>query len=350
MKTCQRVLIVMVTLLSASCGREGIVGDVAVRYVKPAEVVSVSVDTTLQCTFEDVVSCYRPQVVNDTILVLQEQACDGNPYFFKAYSTNNFRFLGSFARIGRGPGEMMSPYLINDTTHPEYLTVKENGLGIVYAIDVEKSIESGRIHVAESYELPPDIIDWIPLTSSRQFDLQLENRALIFNVKDREGTVMKSINLFKGVDAERYMTHLSSIFVNNGGSGKVAEVMLMIPQINIIDTDTGQVQCIATDKDYRKWEKILASRFDSNIKEYYCGAASTAEYIFAVYKGVPLSKLNGKGQGSSLHVFDWDGSFLYDIRIAENIDNITYDSRTKNLYAVAKPDNRIVRYDLSGLL
>lgn len=146
------------------------------------------------------------------------------------------------------------------------------------------------------------------------------------------------------------MTHLSSILVNNKSGGKVAEAMVLFPQINIIDTVSGQVHSIAVDKNYRKWKSVLDRMIDMSTIEYYVGATSTSDYIFAVYKCHPIGMLNDDTNGSSIHVFDWDGNFLYEIKVPESIGNITFDCRTKFLYCVAKPENRIVRYDLSGLL
>ncbi len=44
-----------------------------------------------------------------------------------------------------------------------------------------------------------------------------------------------------------------------------------------------------------------------------------------------------------------DGDFLYDIRVTEDIGNITYDGRTGYLYCIDM-DGNIVRYDLSELM
>ena len=84
--------------------------------------------------------------------------------------------------------------------------------------------------------------------------------------------------------------------------------------------------------------------------QYYEGATSTPEYIFATYKDVPLSRLNERGQGTFVHVFDWEGNFIYNIEVSENIDNIAYDARTGHLYCHEKTEDRIVRYDMSGIL
>lgn len=56
------------------------------------------------------------------------------------------------------------------------------------------------------------------------------------------------------------------------------------------------------------------------------------------------------GSPTSIHVFNWDGDFLYDIGLEEDIDNIAYDSRSGHLYGFDKTSGRVVRYDFGGLL
>jgi len=51
-----------------------------------------------------------------------------------------------------------------------------------------------------------------------------------------------------------------------------------------------------------------------------------------------------------IHVFDWSGSFLYDITVRENVNAMAFDELGGMLYALDRTDNRIYRYDLSGLI
>lgn len=346
----RQIPFILTTLLTVSCNHSGIVHDASVKLVSAEKVVSLDFDTTFHCVFSDVLNCCGVHIVNDTVLVVQDQVSENNPYHFKAYSTNTFNYLGAFIRNGRGPGEMFSPRIARDNTNVRYLSLKVNTLGRAYMVDVEKSIETGTVAIVQSYVLPSGIADWLPLSDSEQFTLQEEDREMIFHTINTNGTVCKTFNLYKGLDSERYVTHLSSILVNNGITGEVAEVMAFFPQINIIDTYSENVHSIAVNKDYCRWESVINRMLDMDSKEYYAGATSTSDYIFAAYKGLPLCRLNDPGAGTSIHVFDWADNFLYDIRVSENIDYMTFDSRTKFLYCVAKPENCIVRYDMSGLL
>ena len=306
-------------------------------------------DTTFHDVFSEVLHRYSISAVNDTIIVFSDQVSENNPYRFKAYSTNTFNYLGAFIRNGRGPGEMLSPRMVSDNANEECLCLATSDYAS-YIVDVEKSIETGQTAVVHRYDLPSGTIDWLPLSDSEHFILQKENRELVFHTIAPDGTVHRTFPLYKGLDHDRYMTHLSSILVNNGKTGQVAEVMLMFPQINFIDTHSEKVYSVAVNKDYRKWQSVLDRMFDAEMVQYYDGATATSDYIFAIYRCLPLGKFNNPDYGSSIHVFDWDGKFLYDVRVAENISYITFDKRSGFLYCITKPEDLVVRYDLGGLL
>lgn len=183
-----------------------------------------------------------------------------------------------------------------------------------------------------------------------QLIITLEDKKFIFHSIAGDGTISRTFDLYKQARGEQYLTHLSNIMTNDGCSGKVAEFLLLFPQFNIIDTESGQVRSFAVDAAYRKWKSVLNKRIWKDNIDYYTGVTSTRDYLFATYKGVPLSNTYAKGQGTSIHIFDWNGDFLYNIKVAENIDNMAFDSRTGYLYCHERVEDRIIRYDLSNLL
>lgn len=350
MKQFGQILLFLTGIFAVSCRQTGIVDGAEVRLVSPKEAVSLNCDTVFRCAFPEVLHCCGIQVVNDTVLVFQDQVNDSNPYHFKAYSTNTFEYMGSFIRNGRGPGEMIYPYIVKSSCGDPYLHLDAGQMGKAFSVNVEKSIKTRMASISQSYDLPSNVISWIPMEGIGQFILQLDNSESVFRLIGKDGNISKTFNLYENIDGERYATHLSSILTNDGNKGKVAEFMVFFPQFNMIDTADGLVQSIAVDMNYRKWKTVLNSKLSPDTIQYYEGVTSTPEYIFATYKDVPLSKLNERGLGTYIHVFDWDGNFIYEISVEENIDNIAYDARTGYLYCHEKDEDRIVRYALSGIL
>ncbi len=120
-----KLSLVFAALLAISCKHTGIVSDAPVKFVRPAKSVPSLVCTDLRDAFPEVLDCSRIQVVNDTVLVLQDQPNDDNPYHFTAYSTRDFQYLGSFVRGGRGPGEMLHPNAVRSNSSGRYLILND---------------------------------------------------------------------------------------------------------------------------------------------------------------------------------------------------------------------------------
>ncbi|MCM1177401.1 MAG: TolB-like 6-bladed beta-propeller domain-containing protein [Clostridium sp.] len=347
----RKSLVLIVAVLAFSCNRSGIVNDAPVRLARPDKVVSKSIDTAFRNPAPEVLHCFFIQIINDTLLIVQDQASEDNTYHFKAYSTNTFNYLGAFVRKGRGPGEMLHPHIVKCTSSERSLNVNDNSLSLACAIDVEESISSRNTAIVQNTVLPPGVIDWLPLPDSRQFVLQSEKGEMIFRTIGSCGEVLRTFDLYGGHNSEWQVTYLSSIFLNDGKTGKVAEVMLFFPQVNIIDTEKGHVYSVAVSKDYRKWKSVMDSMIGMDTKEYYAGAASSPDYIFAAYRKHPIIMQDDSAHyDTSIHVFDWNGKFLYRIEVDEEIGSMAFDSRTKFLYGIDRGEGRIVRYDLSGLI
>lgn len=342
------VLLAAVSFVS-SCARTGIMKDVPVTLVRPDKVVSLSADTTFECTFEEVMHCYDIKIVSDSIIVFYDQASEKDPYHFKAYSTDTFEYMGAFVQKGRGPGEMVLPNISGSSTSGRYLCCDDNKSSTAYMVDVGESLRAGMIPVAESFDIPSDVIYWLPLSLSLQFAMRLENREMVLCVMDEGGKAVRKYTPFGGIDGERCMTYFASQFVERGNKRDVAEIMIFFPQINIIDTESGTIRSIAVDRSYRKWKQVIGSMINMDMLSYYFGATATSEYIIASYRHLPLKSMNESGHGTSFHVFDWEGNFLVDIKVSEDIGNITYDSRRNLLYCLDVA-GRVIRYDLSGIL
>ena len=346
----KRYYLIPALLLVSSCNHQGIIDDAPVEVCKPDKVVSVDIDTTLHCTFPEVLNIYDIQIINDTVFTLMDQVSDSNAYHFKAYSTNNFEYMGAFIRKGRGPGEMMEPRIMSINSYEKHLKLKDNALSQYCAIDVEMSIKNHKMAIASVQSLSSSAFDCFPLPDSSLFLFRID-REMFFQVIDKDGNEVKTFRPYEDIDAKRYLTHLSSILTRNGKSGKVAEIMIFFPQINIFDTDNGTVRSFAVSRAYRNWKSVISRQINlETTTQYYVNAASGTDYIFAAYKGIPLEQIIKGGSGTSIHVFDWDGNFKYDIKVREDIDCMTFDGRTKKLYCIEKQEGKIIRYDLSGLL
>ena len=340
-------ILAVMTLLS--CSHSGLLSGVQVKSVKPNKVLYLEAHDCLNDYFDEVSHCCGIQIINDTILVLHDMVNETSIHHFKVYSINSLNHLGSLIQNGRGYGEMLSPHIIKTNTGEDHLYLKENSNGQIHVIDVIKSIETKNTVVDGSLIHPSNLVDWLPLPEFKQFLLQKENNYFVFHVADSNAEITDTFNLYDGIDVNVSAIYLSSFMLNRGTTGEVATVMAFLPQINLIDTDSKQVKSIAVNDDYHKWDSMMNSNFDMNTVQYYMGATSTPDYLFASYRGMPINMIYDSESGMSIHVFDWHGNFLYDLRISDNVSDIAYDSINKKLYCLDASNSRVLRYDMSGL-
>lgn len=345
----KKYLLIVPVLFMVSCHHSGVMQDVPVELASPGKVVSVDCDSTFGNDFSEILNCFRLQIVNDTILVVQEQTNNANDYIFKAYSVNDFNYMGAFVRNGRGPGEMIHPHMAI-CSNARYLNINMNSEGKAYSVNVEETLRHGKLSIVQAYTLPMGAIDWLPLPDLGQFVLQSEKSCITYRYVGMNNEVSNTFELNKSIDKENFVTYLSSVMAGNLNNGKVVDAMIFFPQINIFDAENGTLKSVAVDKAYSTWKSVISRAIGTVTKQYYVGAATSQDYIFAAYKDVTLEELMKRVQGTSVHVFDWEGNFLYDIKVEEDIEDMTFDSRTGYLYCIEKSERKIVRYDLSVIL
>lgn len=124
--------------------------------------------------------------------------------------------------------------------------------------------------------------------------------------------------------------------------------MCMFPQVNVLDVSTGEKSTIAVSKDYKNWRKILNSG-NSERKIYYTAITQSSKNIFALYSDCSFEEWVKGSITPHLHIFDWDGNFLFDVTLSENLKVISLDEDTNMLYGVDINDN-VYKYDLSNIL
>jgi hypothetical protein len=90
----------------------------------------------------------------------------------------------------------------------------------------------------------------------------------------------------------------------------------------------------------------------SDLRFGYVDATASTEHIFALFSGRTRKGYPGEANtGRHVHVFDWEGHFLYAIRLDEAVISITVDDSGTIMFGVRHhPEPAIVRFDLLGLV
>lgn len=130
---------------------------------------------------------------------------------------------------------------------------------------------------------------------------------------------------------------------------KIVQAMKLVPQINIIDTKTGK------NAFYRISNVSQASLFDSNKDDglvYYNSVQADNDYIYATYWGKKQwdASLGTKCPFINIiHVFNWNGELLYEMKTDRVFFRIALDPIRNRLYTSNLDTDEMYFIDLNKL-
>ena len=347
------LLVLTALMLTVSCGRNNIVSGVPVRYVTAERSMELKADSSFRYDFPRSLQCVDLTIANDSILVLRETVGSSDSLkFFGCYSLRDYSWLGDYVVKGRGPGEALNPFIrgmLRAADGRECCYVGDAMLGRVYELDLPLSIERGGTVIRELHGVPANTVYNYPYRDSLRFLVRIgDEDRMLYEVVTADNEVRRSFNLYRSVSAENCLSQISHCTVVNQRAGLAALLMLGLPQMNILDLESGEVRSFAVDREYRRWRDII-ERYDGDSGLYYNYATATEDVILATYAGKSVMEF-ANDRNVHIHVFDWSGSFLYDITVRENVNAMAFDELGGMLYALDRTDNRIYRYDLSELI
>lgn len=131
---------------------------------------------------------------------------------------------------------------------------------------------------------------------------------------------------------------------------KIAIAMTLIGQLNIINLQTGKMECFKIEgtKDMSYLEKSIPQNFHA----YYQNVTADEQHIYALYVNKPFfanEKLNNTNMHShEIHVFDWNGNFLKRLYLDQEVQQIRLNAANGLLYAKENIGDRIFVYELKG--
>lgn len=125
---------------------------------------------------------------------------------------------------------------------------------------------------------------------------------------------------------------------------KMAMFMTLLPQINILDIETGALKSIriAGEPGF----EYLKGRVE-DLKEFYLFSDADDKYIYALYAPKSYTDPKVTIEKCMLHVFDWEGNFVYKLYISEALNQIRVDLKNKVVYGVSFSTEEVFRYPLS---
>ncbi|GKG71497.1 hypothetical protein CE91St1_06400 [Parabacteroides goldsteinii] len=139
---------------------------------------------------------------------------------------------------------------------------------------------------------------------------------------------------------------LESFYCIKPDCSKMVQVMMFMPQINILDLQSGEVN------GFRLNSSVNFSVFRKNIEKVnYCftGVAVDDEFIYALYWGRKIKDDSDKKRSCIVYVFNWAGVLVNKIDLENYVNQIFLDEKNNILYGREYTSDYIYSYDLSVL-
>lgn len=128
---------------------------------------------------------------------------------------------------------------------------------------------------------------------------------------------------------------------------KVVQAMLNLPQLNILDTKTGEVT------GYRMKGSPHLSVFETKNKifiDYYLRVQADEKYIYASYWGKKPWDIKEIPFINTIHVYNWQGNLIHKITTDRTIGEMALDRARNRLYTMDIGTDDVYYLDLEGLI
>lgn len=334
--------VLCVAVLAASCRNDNI-------FDSPVEIVKPSVNYGISGTQVESENEYPSGIVNlivvDSTLVLKAS----NSLYqnqFHVYNLSTGQYNGSYVGRGRGPGELISPILSGtfpDREHGKSLYIFALNDNAAYGLDIYNAAAGHDMPLFKIASFQSGTLNALPYRDSMHCIKRPQLTGMDYSVCNRSGEILRTFNVYENVSGIDCFDKLSSADIIMPEGSSMAMAMCFLPQINFLDLETGERHAVVLSSRHVSWKDVMTRENESK-NVYYTSICGGAEYLFALYFGIPFDTwVEGSGR-PHIHVFDWNGNFLCDLSLGEKIKAISCDS-DKFIYGVDQND-RIYRYDL----
>lgn len=317
------------------------------------------------------------KIVFDSINSGMISLCDSFAFFYNprmpdyqyyCFNINTGKYVCNFFPLGRGNGEFL-----NVTPIIQLYTEKEEMKALFVAVNEEKA---GVFNITKSIEQKTTICDTV-------FDFKWRSKyaqpfIYLFHYNDSTFLAYKQgnqvaekeykyslpqflmINRYSG-DVERTYRlyhepalynpvaedwngsfYLSMNFIKPDKS-KIMMSMTLLPQINILDVETGLLKGIRIVGE--PGFEYLKGRVE-DLKEYYLFSDVDDKYIYALYAPKSYTDPKATIDNCMIHIFDWEGNFIYKLYVHEALNQIRVDLKNKIIYGVSFSTEEVFRYPL----
>lgn len=288
-------------------------------------------------------------------------------YQYYCFNINTGKHICNFFPMGRGKGEFLNvtPIMQNYTENGEvkapFVAMNEKKAGI---FNITKSVKERTTVCDTVFHFGGQDKNKRPFSRFFKYNdstflvyqfgtrLNLEEHKyslpqfLMINCYtgeiNRTYDVYNEPALYNPVAGDKNRSFYLSLNLMKPDKSKILIAMTLLPQINILDVETGIVKGVRI-AGTPGFEYLKGKVED--FKEYYLFSDADDRYIYALY--APKSYIEpGVPTNCMVHVFDWEGNFVYKLYAPEALNQIQVDLNHKLMYGVSFSTEEVFRYRL----
>lgn len=170
----------------------------------------------------------------------------------------------------------------------------------------------------------------------------LQKRTLDTNKRLKDYPIYK-----RSVKNEDLQIIPEAIFASNNAfkpdGTKAVQAMVHLPQLNIVDMESGQV----TGYRLKGGEDFSTFYKAGDLKAHYVNVQADDNYIYAAYYGKKNSNRFEIPEVYTIYVFDWSGRLVQKLRVDHPISEIFLDSARNRLYITKPKVDEVYYFDLN---
>lgn len=293
--------------------------------------------------------------IYDTLIVFSSSKDDK---FYSFFSVDDLAFYGSYITRGNGPNEFVS------MRRPLFFEKKEDEILIAFYETTKSQLlffnltESQRSQSAVfsekrvSFNGLMGIYGCYPLNSNEYFIdyIDIDKVTQHYSVFDLSLNQLVSDNLAIDMDLEELDNSflLATATAFNSHQMKYASGMKFMDQINIYNIESPHLSFSISTSQKRDNPSEVECKAMPEKMEYYFDLRSTDSYIFGLYANQNRKDWAMENMPATIHVFDWEGNALVELKTQEKIVSFDVDSKNKKLYGLTI-DEQLYIYDLPDL-
>ena len=353
----QQIIFSAIALLIFSCKNDRV--ETFSVSVQPTEVLELQ--PVLEMSYNSFANPLQITIAEDFLYLGDSK----KEKFAHKIQLSNLKHVSSFGTKGKGPGEIISIFA-DIKVHDEKLWFFDRKLSKYIGYDIEDSGNTntdGRKPNYEEIKIDPRLsflrVIWLNDTTILGYGFFTGNDRR-FDLIDRSSRKIDSLGSIPRFEVKNLPQNLTKQIADGSFSispdnDKIAFGCAYSDLLQIINIGTNSELKIKTQDDFdpmftvvdRNGFQTMGQSGDSRLG--YSDITTSKNRIYGLYSGLSRDD-EWKFGVTMVHVFDWQGNFLYKIKLSKKTNRIAVDKDDEFLYTIQNTETpSIAKYSLRSL-